>query len=119
MAIFATRRKCEVTSLCAASISSLSRQRFERDSSSSGDSMGNLRISWRYRDRLPSGAMLRTAEATGGSFRRPRLDLPGMAQDCGWNVTETSPDAGGDHHVPETHPIVAARFPDVPIGEGH
>jgi hypothetical protein len=27
-------------------------------------SIGNLRISWRYRDRLPSGAMLRTAEAT-------------------------------------------------------
>src|ERR1700722_14999447 len=31
--------------------------------------MGNFRISWRYRLRLPSGAMLRTADAIVGSIR--------------------------------------------------
>ena len=69
MAILATRRRWEVTSLWAASISWWSRQRWESASSSSAVSIGNLRISWRYRERLPSGATLMTAEATAGSFR--------------------------------------------------
>src|SRR6185437_6417693 len=68
MAIFATRRKWEVTSLCAASISCWSRHRWESDSSFSGVSIGNFLISWRYRVRLPSGAMFRTADAIEGSI---------------------------------------------------
>src|SRR5689334_16084303 len=55
MAILATRRKWLVTSLCAALLSPCSRQRLASMNSSCGSSRGNLRISWRYRLRLPSG----------------------------------------------------------------
>jgi hypothetical protein len=65
MAIFATSRRCDVTSLCAASTSLWSRQRLESESSSSAESMGNLRISWRYREKLPAGSTLIRAEANG------------------------------------------------------
>src|SRR5829696_1521492 len=54
MAILATRRRCEVTSRCAASESPCSRQRLASMYSSLGSSIGNLRISSRYRDRPPS-----------------------------------------------------------------
>src|SRR5919112_1556857 len=57
MAILATRRRWLVTSRCAASESSCSFQRFASMYSSSGSSIGNLRISWRYRVRLPSPEM--------------------------------------------------------------
>src|SRR5262245_13029430 len=48
MAILATSRKWLVTSLCAASRSPCSRQRFASMYSSSGSSIGNRRISSRY-----------------------------------------------------------------------
>src|SRR5262245_64193239 len=49
MAILATRRRCEVTSLCAACVSPCSCQLLASMNSSSLASMGNLRISERYR----------------------------------------------------------------------
>src|SRR3954471_12116467 len=112
MAIFATRRRWEVTSLWAASISWLSRQRWASDSSSSGVSIGNLRISWRYRERLPSGAIFRTAEATnfGSLFIRLKgLPWP-AAQVCGLKVTEPSLDAGRELHVPAIRPDHWQRY---------
>ena len=60
----------------------------------------------------------RTAEATRGSFRQPRL-LARMAQDSDLNMTEASPDAGRDLHVPDTHPILAMQCPDAPVSTGH
>src|SRR6185312_4892291 len=105
MAIFATRRRWEVTSLCAASISSWSRHRLESESSSSGDSIGNLRISWRYRERLPSGATLITAEATERSFGRQLGPCPTqcgarVGLECDWQQSGCRE----GHHVPETRP---------------
>ena len=46
--------------------------------------MGNLRISWRYRDRLPSGATLTKAAAMIGPSRTELMDdtpIYGGAQD--------------------------------------
>src|SRR6516165_7594279 len=54
MAILATSRRWLVTSRCAASGSSCSFQRFASMYSCSGSSIGNLRISCRYRVRFPS-----------------------------------------------------------------
>src|ERR1700751_724733 len=55
MAILATSRRWLVTSLCAASGSSCCCQRLASMNSSSFASMGNFRISERYRLRPPSG----------------------------------------------------------------
>src|SRR6516164_1606137 len=54
MAILATSRKWLVTSRCAASGSACSFQRLASMYSCSGSSIGNLRISWRYRVKFPS-----------------------------------------------------------------
>src|SRR5260370_27799594 len=52
--MLATRRRWLVTSRCAASEYSRSFQLLASMYSSSGSSIGNLRISWRYRVRFPS-----------------------------------------------------------------
>src|SRR5580698_11496356 len=65
MAILATRRRCEFTSVWAAFWSPPSRQARARRSSSSWDSMGYLRISCIYRVRLVSGAIAERLEAIG------------------------------------------------------
>src|SRR5258706_352549 len=63
MAILATRRRWEVTRRWAAAGSSCSRQRLASMNSSSLASIGNLRISVRYRDRPPSGDITESAVA--------------------------------------------------------
>src|SRR4051795_11929447 len=78
MAILATRRRCEVTSLWAASESPCSRQRLASMNSSLGSSIGNLRISSRYRDRPPSLASTGSAAdailfSSIGSLKRRAL----------------------------------------------
>src|SRR5579883_2853413 len=56
MAMRATRRKCEVTSFCAAAESPCSCQRFASMYSCCGSSMGKRRISSRYLARPPLAA---------------------------------------------------------------
>src|SRR5689334_7444924 len=63
MAILATRRRWLVTSRCAASGSWCSCQRLASMNSSSLASIGNLRISDRYRLRPPSGDITASALA--------------------------------------------------------
>src|SRR5215475_11905587 len=58
MAILATKRKWLVTSLCAATRSPCSRQRLASIYSSCGSSIGNRRISSRYRDKPDSAVMI-------------------------------------------------------------
>src|SRR5712671_6158887 len=58
MAILATRRRWLVTSRCAASRSPCSRQRLASIYSSCGSSIGNRRISSRYRPRPDSAVMI-------------------------------------------------------------
>ena len=103
----------------AASISSWSRQRWDSASSSSGVSIGNLRISWRYRERLPSGATLMTAEAKGRLLSSERLrPYPygaGARPVSDWDKSG----CGRDHHVPETRPIAATASLDEPTGAMH
>src|ERR1700744_3945376 len=55
MAILATRRRWDVTSWWAALVSPCSRQALASMNSCCGSRSGNLRISDRYRLRLPSG----------------------------------------------------------------
>src|SRR5688572_9016527 len=58
MAMRVTRRRCEVTSLWAALLSACSCQRLASMNSSSGSSIGNLRISSRYRTSPPESAAI-------------------------------------------------------------
>src|SRR5260370_16594696 len=69
MGILATRRKWVVTRRWGASGSSCSRQRLASMYSSSGASIGNLRISRRYRPRFPSVEMLGRAEVVAMALR--------------------------------------------------
>src|SRR3569623_169967 len=71
MAILATSRRWLVTSRCAASGSSCSCQRLASMNSSSLASIGNLRISDRYRLRPPSGDM--TARALAAMVLSPQF----------------------------------------------
>src|SRR6476660_7672264 len=82
MAIFATRRKCEVTRRWAASESSCSRQRLASMYSSCGWSMGNLRISSRYRDSPPSAAIIGSAEAILFLLLAPLVSRPNCDRKC-------------------------------------
>src|SRR3954469_17606303 len=76
MAILATRRRWLVTRRWAASGSSCSCQRLASMNSSSFASMGNLRISDRYRLRPPSGDI--TDRALAAMVLSPQfLDGPG------------------------------------------
>src|SRR3569833_893930 len=81
MAILATRRRCEGTSVCAAAGSSCCCQRLASMNSSSLVSIGNLRISVRYRDRKPSGVM--TAREVVAIRQSPRggAKAPGPIRD--------------------------------------
>src|SRR5262249_11510236 len=77
MAILATSRKWLVTSLCAASRSPCSRQRLASMNSSCGSSIGNRRISSRYRvrpvspDKMGSAAVW--AMTAPSIYRPPRM----------------------------------------------
>src|SRR5580704_18148313 len=68
IAILATRRRWLVTRRCAACGSSCSFQRLASMYSSSGSSIGNLRISCRYRVRLPSEETDGTERAIDGLY---------------------------------------------------
>src|SRR4051794_8302471 len=76
MAILATRRKWEVTSLCAASRSPCSRQLLASMYSCCGSSIGNRRISSRYRDRPDSA--VRIGSAAARAILAPSILLPPM-----------------------------------------
>jgi len=44
---------------------------------------------------------------------------PHMARKCGQRLTEPIIGCGRDYHVPETHPFLAAKCPDVPADTKH
>src|SRR5262245_48428533 len=76
MAILATRRRWLVTSLCAASRSSCSRQRLASMYSSCGSSIGNLRISERYRESPDSAVRIGSAAVRAIDVRPPFMKPP-------------------------------------------
>src|SRR5215218_6804821 len=108
MAILATRRRWEVTSLWAARSSPCSFQLLASWSSSSGVSIGNLRISCRYRERLPSGAIGRTdSEAIGNIFLLAGLDHPVTAGSLsGSGVCRQN---AGRAHLSDSAPVTTER----------
>src|SRR4026207_1170136 len=91
MAILATSRRWEVTSRWAASRSPCSFQLLASMYSSSGCSMGNRRICWRYRLRPPSLEIVGNAERgmralSGAKLQRPQSDAK-YKHDCAYYKT--------------------------------
>src|SRR5215467_13681744 len=91
MAILATRRRWLVTSLWAATRSPCSRQRLASIYSSCGSSIGNRRISSRYRDRPDSAVMIGKVAAwamTAPSLmlcpRHRQAETPDRFHRAGW-----------------------------------
>src|SRR5258706_7893953 len=86
MAILATRRRWLVTSRCAASVSWCSCQRLASMNSSSLASIGNLRISDRYRLRPPSGDITASALAAMVHPLTLHADARADAHRCAWRT---------------------------------